>query len=155
MKAIKVLAVILGVGIVGVAFAAAGPPVPNSWYRAGNVSLGQLLYFTNISSSLTAVAGGAQGASALPAGQAEVTRIGTVASSNDSTTLSCTADGQTQFIQNAAASNATKVFAISPGKINGIATNTGYSLAAGKAALCLAVATTATANACDWLCVGP
>ncbi len=129
-------------------------PPPDTWYRAGSVSLGKGLYFLNITTGLTAHAGGSQQTTETPA-LTEVNEVTTSASSNDSLTLSCKAAGQTRFLENAASSNAVKAYALTPGTINGIATATGYSIAAGKAALCLATATTTTANACNWLCVGP
>ena len=136
-----------------VALADNGPPVPGTWYRSGPVTFGAGFYLTHISAALTAFAGGGQQTTATTV--TEVNQFTTVASANDSVTLSCTAPGQTRLIANSAASNALKIYALTPGKVNGIATATGYSLAAGKGALCFAVATTATANACDWGCVGP
>jgi hypothetical protein len=131
-----------------------GAPVSGTWYRSGSITLGQGLFLTQLSTALTATAGGGQKTTAQPA-VTEVNQFSTVASSNDSLTLSCQAAGQTIVISNAASSNAMKIFALTPGKVNGIATATGYSLAAGKSALCVAVLATATTNACDWGCVGP
>lgn len=129
-------------------------PPPGTWYRAGPVSLGAGLYFLHITTALTAKAGGTQQAAESPA-VTEVNEFTTVASANDSLTLGCNAAGQSRFIENAAASNAMKIFAVTPGTVNGIATATGYSLAAGKSALCVATAATTTAKACNWMCVGP
>lgn len=142
--------------VAGVAFATTqtGAPVSGSWFRAGDVTLGKTLYLTHISTALTALAGGAQASSESPT-VTEVNQFSTVASSGDSLTLGCTAAGQTRIVGNSAASNAMKIFAKSPGTVNGIATATGYSLAAAKAAVCVSVATTSTANACNWICAGP
>lgn len=142
----------------GIAYATASvanpAPVPGSWYRSGPVTLGAGLYLVHISTGLTAHAGGSQQTTETPA-LTEVNEVTTSASSNDSLTMSCKAAGQTRFIENAAATNAIKVYALTPGTVNGIATATGYSVAAGKSALCIATALTATANACNWACVGP
>jgi hypothetical protein len=142
--------------ISGVAFATTqtGSPVPGTWFRSGPVTLGAGLYLTHISTALTALAGGAQASTESPT-VTEVNQFSTVASGNDSLTLGCDAAGKTRVIGNSAASNAMKIFAITPGTVNGIATATGYSLAAGKAALCVAVVKTSTANACNWICAGP
>jgi hypothetical protein len=155
MKKYIVLGVCASLAVLSaIALAAGGPPVPGTWYRSGPVSLGAGLYFTHITAALTAKAGGGQQTTESPT-VTEVNQFTTVASANDSLTLSCNAAGQTRFITNAAASNAMKIFALTPGKINGIATATGYSLAAGKSALCIADVATSTTNACDWGCVGP
>lgn len=138
---------------VGIAFAASGPPVPGSWYREGPVTLGSALYFTDITAGITAFAGGGQQSTATTL--TEVNQVTTVASANDSLTMSCAAAGRTRFITNAASANALKIYALSPGKINGVATGTGYTLAAGKSALCVAEVLTSTASACDWGCIGP
>lgn len=129
-------------------------PPPGTWYRPGGVSLGSGLYFLHITTGLTATAGGAQGTTQTPT-VTEVNEFTTVTSSGDSLTLTCDAAGKTRFIENAAATNAMKIFSVTPGTINGISTGTGYSLAAGKAALCVATAKTTTANVCNWACVGP
>lgn len=143
-----IFGLIIGLGIVGIA-EAVGPPAPGTWYRAGAVSLGAGLHFTDISSALTALVGGAQSASATTT--SEVNYYNTVGSANDSATLAAPVApyGRTRFIVNAAASNAMKIFAVSPATINGIATATGYSLAAGKSALCIELSAT------QWGCVGP
>lgn len=129
-------------------------PVAGTWYRAGPVTFGAGVYLVHITTGLTAKAGGGQQTSESPT-LTEVDEVTTVASGNDSVTMACKAAGQTRFITNAAASNSLKLYAISPGTINGIATATGYTLAVGKATSCVATALTTTASACNWLCVGP
>ena len=148
------LALFVSVGGYGAASVANPFPPPATWYRASSVSLGAGLYFLHISTGLTAHAGGSQQTTETPA-LTEVNEVVTSASSNDSITMSCKAAGQTRFVENAAASNAIKIYALTPGTVNGIATATGYAVAAGKSAFCIATALTTTANACNWACVGP
>lgn len=136
--------------VLGVAAIAAGPPTPGSWYRAGLVSFGSGVHFTDITTSITALAGGGQSATAT-SGLSLVNQVTTVASANDSITLPAPVApyGRNRFIGNSASTNALKIYVVTPGTINGLATATGYTLAAGKATRCIDVSAT------DVLCAGP
>jgi hypothetical protein len=152
MKNLKTKVIIAAlVGSFAVAFAAFadGPPFPATWYRAGSVTFGKFIHLTDIKNTITALAGGAQSATATTL-QA-VNEVTVVASSNDSITLPTPVSpfGINFFITNSAASNALKIFGVTPVTINGIGTATGYSLAAGKAAHCISVSAT------NYACVGP
>lgn len=145
-----ILGVLFGLSVTaGVAFAV-GAPAPGTWYRQGSVTLGAGLHFTDIANALTALAGGAQAATATST-LAEVSEFTTVASGNDSATLPTPVSpyGRTRFIFNSASTNAMKIFAVTPTTVNGITTATGYALAAGKGALCVELSAT------NWGCVGP
>ncbi len=146
----KILITVAALSVaIGVSAIAGGPPAPGTWYRSGSITLGQGLHFTDILAAQTALAGGAQATTATTLSQ--VTEYTTVTSNNDSVTLPAPVApyGRTRFISNSAASNAIKIFVITPGTVNGITTATGYSLAAGKTALCIELTAT------NWGCVGP
>jgi hypothetical protein len=129
-------------------------PVPGTWYRSGGVTFGGGVYLVHITTALTAKASGGQQTTETPT-VTEVNEFTTVANANDSLTMSCKAAGQTKYIENAASANSMQIFSVTPGTINGIATGTGYALAHGKAAVCIATALTTTAGVCNWMCVGP
>lgn len=145
----SVLVASIGLGVAGAYALGAGPPTPGTWFRAGPVSFGSGFHLTDITNTITALAGGAQSATAT--NLTIVDDVTTVASSNDSITLPAPLApyGRQIFISNSAASNALKLFVVTPGTVNGIATATGYSLAAGKAAHCISVSST------NWQCAGP
>lgn len=126
-----------------------GPPYPGTWFRSGSVTFGEYLHFTDITNTITALAGGAQSATATTL--TAVNEVTVVASSNDSITLGTPVApfGRIRIITNSAASNALKIFGVTPVTINGISTATGYVLSAGKSALCISVSAT------NYACVGP
>ncbi len=94
------------------------------------IQVGGAFYESTVD-NLTAHAGGGQ-ANALPL-TALMNRVTTVASAADSVLLPPSVAGLTVTVTNASAT-AMQVFGTSPDTINGVATGTGVSLAAGKTA---------------------
>lgn len=135
---------------------AAVPQIPNA--------IGRLRYIKAMNSEIgiVALAGGGQtGATSLTA---QVNRIDTVASGNDSVSLpkigpvsEASANlcpvGHIVFVKNASASNAAFVIGKTPDTIDGVATGTGVSLTAAKGALYVAVSYNPTTNVGDWMSI--
>lgn len=107
--------------------------VAGKWYAEGTgQGYAAGLMTESAADALTAHAGGGQ-ASALQL-TASINRVTTVGTAADSVKLPISAPGLSVVVINAAAVNAMQVFGTSPDTINGVATGTGVSLAAGKTA---------------------
>jgi hypothetical protein len=110
-----------------------------AWFTSLKAALGAVASLSvaalsfSAANALTAHAGGGQG-SAL-ALSSIVNRVTTVATAADSVKLPPATVGGFQVVFNKAASNAMQVFGAGTDTINGVATGTGVSLAAGKGAL--------------------
>lgn len=99
------------------------------------------LLSVDVETSLTAHAGGTQAAalalSATVSGH-DVTTVGTAA---DSVKLpAATGSGAVHFVKNSAAANSMQLFGSGTDTIDGVATATGVAIAAGKARLCVDIA---------------
>src|SRR5258708_9836182 len=131
---------------------AATPLIPDS------LQTFRYLYGTNLETGITALAGGGQtGATALTA---EVSRVDTVASGNDSVslrkiTLATPFEakpgglGFIMFVRNNGA-NSMQVFGATPDTINAVATGTGVAVGSGKSAIFWVDSFNQTTNVGTW-----
>ena len=116
---------------------------------------------TNFEDAITALAGGGQtGAYAL---SAQLSRVATVASGNDSVALPKIINvgigdsrpgalGMIMIVRNDGA-NSMQVFGATPDTINSVATGTGVAVGAGKTAIFVAQAFNQTTNVGNWVMI--
>lgn len=112
--------------------------------QSGNVPIGLLTSWLNVTDNLTAHAGGTQAAALALGYGLQIVR--TVASGSDSVKLPPAVQGLVVFVMNLAAANSMQVFGSGVDTINAVATATGVAQAAGKVGIYIADSGTGSAT---------